>query len=261
MKFMLDLLCKLVVSVAVVTGLQASCPDGSNCAPNFDVKCSGYSMADITTRVPSDTLYYTAKELNVDLGSVNFTHLTGLRNLTVNTFFDNIVFDRRLIFPTSKQLVFEPFSNLSSLNISISWDFTEPMPEMFSYLNKLEVLDLSYTRFINYSSLQQSFKGLKNNHGLSRIILKNTQTFPYLHNGLSFNLSHFLEPIAHCPLQHLDVSYNSLKSIHPGLIRFAPNLTEIIATNNFYNFFDRLNSAFFLEVILHPKLQVADFSR
>ena len=111
---------------------------------------------------------------------------------------------------------------------------------------------------VKYNILRQSLKGLKNNHVLSRIILKNTQTFQYLTNGLTFNLSQFLEPIAHCPLQHLDISYNSLKSIYPGLIRFGPHLTEVIATNNFFNF---LNTAFFLEVILHPKLQVADFSR
>ena len=88
--------------------------------------------------------------------------------------------------------------------------------------------------------------------------MKNTQTFEALTNGLSFNLSHFLEPIAHCPLKYLDLSYNGLKSIYPDLLRFAPNLTEIIVANNLL--VPVLTSAFFLEVILHPKLKVADFS-
>ena len=136
---------------------------------------------------------------------------------------------------------------------------SEPMPEMFSYLNNLQVLDLSYTRLINYDILQQSLKGLKDKCLLHRIILKNTQTFEALINGLSFNLSNFLEPITHCPLQYLDLSYNSLKSIYPGLIKFAPNLTQIVVANNL--FVPILNSAFFLEVLLHPKLILADFSR
>ena len=201
---------------------------------------------------------YTARETSVDLGSVNFTHLTGLRNLTINTLFDSFVFDRTLDFPASMQSVFQPLSNLTSLKISITWTMSEPLPAMFSFLKNLEVLDLSYTRLINYTNLQQSLKGLKNNDVLHRVILRNTQTFENLVNGLSFNLSYFLEPIAHCPLQHLDLSYNSLKSIYPGLIRFAPNVTEIIVTNNFFLILD---SAFFLEVLLHPKLEVADFSR
>ena len=75
---------------------------------------------------------------------------------------------------------------------------------------------------------------------------------------MNFNLSYFLDPIAHCPLRHLDLSYNSLKSIYPGLIRFTPNLTELIVANNFFPHF---TSVFYLDVLLHPKLEVADFSQ
>ena len=197
-------------------------------------------------------------ETSVNLGSVNFTHLALLQSLTIHTPFDNFVFDRRINFSVSSQAVFQPLSKLINLEISISWEFSEPMTEMFSYLSSLKVLDLSYTRFINYDSLQRSFKGLKGNSVLHKLVLKNTQTFTTLTNGLTFNLSHFLEPIAHCSLQSLDLSYNSLKFFYPGLIRFAPNLTEIIITNNL--FFAIFPSAFILEVILHPRLEIADLS-
>ena len=218
-------------------------------------------MANVTAKVPNNTLFYTytGLENDIELGSVTFMHLEGLQNLTIETKYDDYVFDRRLNFSNSSQTVLKPLSNLKSLNIHITWNMSQPMPEMFSYLNRLEILDLSFTRLINYESLQQSLKGLKDNYVLHTISLKNTQVFESLINGLSFNLSHFLEPIAHCPLRYLDLSYNSIKSIYPGLIRFAPNLTEIIVSNNLIAPF--ITSAFALEVILHPSLEKADFSR
>ena len=262
MRFSHMILCGLVVTAVIVTGLQTNCPKQCKCTPKNGVQCRGNSIANITTQVPSDTLYYTytGLETYIDLGSVDFTHLGELLKLTVDTPFDNFVFKRRLNFTAKSQSIFRPLRKLTSLTIhSITWNMSEPMPEMFSYLNNLQVLDLSYTRMINYDSLQQSLKGLKDNHVLHGVILKNTQTFEALTNGLSFNLSHFLEPIAHCPLKYLDLSYNGLKSIYPGLLRFAPNLTQISVANNL--FVPVLTSAFFLEVILHPKLKVADFSR
>ena len=261
MKYLHGTLFGLVISAVMVTGLQTNCPRQCNCTVNFTVTCSGYSVVNITAEVPSDTLYYTytALEINTNLGSVDFKHLGGLQTLTINTEFDSFVFSRRLNFQASHQAIFWPLANLTSLNISITWTMPDPMPEMFSYLSNLEVLNLSYTRALNYNNLQQSLKGLKNNHVLSKIILKNTQTFRGLPNGLKFDMSNFLEPIEHCPLQHLDLSYNSLNYIYPGLIRFAPNLTEIIVANNFLmpDFF----SGFFLEILLHPSLEKADFSR
>ena len=202
MKFFLWMLCGLLVSATVVAGLQINCPNLCHCGTNFYVRCWGYSMADVTATVPNNTLFYTYTGLedDIDLGSVEFKHLEGLQNLTINTIYDFYVFDRRLKFSNSSQSVFKPLSNLKNLSISITWNMSQPMPEMFSFLNHLEILDLSYTRVINYESLQQSLKGLQDNHVLHWISLKNTQTFENLINGLSFNLSHFLEPIAHCPL-------------------------------------------------------------
>ena len=218
-------------------------------------------MANVTATVPNNTLFYTytGLEYEIDLGSVEFMHLEELQNLTINTVYDYNVFKRRLKFSNSSQTVFKPLRNLKNLSISITWNMSQRMPEMFSLLNHLETLDLSFTRLINYGSLQQSLKGLKDNHVLHWISLKNTQAFESLINGLRFNLSHFLEPIAHCPLRYLDLSYNSIKSIYPGLIRFAPNLTEIIVSNNLIGPF--FTSAFTLEVILHPSLERADFSQ
>ena len=261
MKFFLGILCGLLVSATVVAGLQINSPKGCHCGENFNVRCWGHSMAVVTARVPNNTLFYTYTGLEnyIDLDSVEFMHLEKLQNLTINTKYDFRVFDRRLKFSNSSQAVFKPLSNLKNLSISISWNMSQPMPEMFSFLNHLETLDLSFTRLINYESLQQSLKGLKDNHVLRWISLKNTQAFESLINGLSFNLSHFLEPIAHCPLQYLDLSYNSIKSLYPGLIRFAPNLTEIIVSSNLIAPF--FTSAFTLEVILHPSLERADFSR
>ena len=253
-------LCGFVAIAVIHVGSLTNCPDKCSCEGKF-VQCKGDAIANITARIPSDTLYYTytAMETSVDLGSVNFMHLSRLRNLTINTTFDDFVFDRTLNFSASMQYVFRPLRNLRSLKISISWNMSEPMPEMFSYLNNLELLDLSYTQLINYTSLQQSLKGLKDNHVLQKVVLKNTQTFQYLINGMSFNLSYFLEPIAHCPLRHLDLSYNSLKNIYPGLIRFAPILTEIIVANNLFVLF--FTNVFFIEILLHPRLETADCSQ
>ena len=144
MKFLHWVLCGLVA--IVVTGSPTSCPEKCTCEGK-SVQCPGESIANITARIPRDTLYYTytANETHVDLGSVNFTHLAGLQNLTINAAFDDFVFNRRLNIPASMQSVFQPLSNLRSLKISISWNMSEPMPELFSFLNNLEVLDLSYT--------------------------------------------------------------------------------------------------------------------
>ena len=239
----------------MVTGLQTNCPRQCNCEVNFTVTCSGYSVVNITAEVPNNTLYYTytALETNIDLGLVNFKHLGGLQTLTINTEFDDFVLRRKLNFQASHQAIFCPLTNLINLNIGITWTMPDPIPKMFSYLNNLEVLNLSYTREINYANLRQSLNGLKNNHVFHKVILKYTQTFTSLTNGLNFNLSDLLEPIAHCPLQHLDLSYNSLKVIYPGLIRFAPNLTEINIANNFL--LPEFYTAFFIEILLHPSLE------
>ena len=122
-------------------------------------------MADVTAKVPNNTLFYTytafGSEIHIDLGSVEFMHLEELQNLTISTVYDEHVFDRRLNFSNSSQTVFKPLSNLKNLSISITWNMSQPMHEMFSFLNHLETLDLSFTRLINYDQLTTELERVK----------------------------------------------------------------------------------------------------
>ena len=77
-------------------------------------------------------------------------------------------------------------------------------------------------------------------------------------NGLILNLTDLLDPLKHCALQELDISYNALRTIIPGLISKAPKLIKLDASNNLIS--QLLSEPLFYEVLLHPALVEVDLS-
>ena len=87
-----------------------------------------------------------------------------------------------------------------------------------------------------------------------------THTMSYHHqDGLVLNLTDLLAPLKNCPLEELDISYNALISMVPGLINNAPRLRKLIARYNMFN--NLLWVPFFFEILIHPTLEEVDLSK
>ena len=227
----------------------------------FSVFCRGESLANITKKVPTQTSFfrYEALEMEVDLGSANFSHLTSLKSLWLSSPFDPNVMNREIkMVNISQQRVFWPLQNLMELHININWNFDAPLPKLFANFDHLETLNLSAMRMLRYKSLITSFKGFRKPTHLRVLNLHNTQTFMHMCNGPVLNISALLEPLLAHKLEELDISYNALRAVIPGLIRYAPNLKILKVNNNMIA--PIFTSAFGIEVILHPSLVEVDFS-
>ena len=101
--------------------------------------------------------------------------------------------------------------------------------------------------------------GLENSTVFRNLSLHNTQTLEHLHNGFTLDLRDLLDPLKNCPLEELDISYNALRTIIPGLISKAPKLEKLVVSNNLI--VPLMTGAFFMEILLHPNLIEADFSK
>ena len=244
----------------------SSCPEDCQCSDSFteqlEVVCKGKSLSNITSQLPPHTVtyQYEAQEQVVDLGGTDFSHLTSLESLQLTSRFDHIILDRvvKEIHP-HQQRVFWPLQNLTELRININWEVNTSLPELFSKAESLQVLDLSNTRKLYYTNLQSTLVGLENSTVFRSLNLHNTQTLEHLRNGFTLDLRDLLDPLKDCPLEELDISYNALRTIIPGLISKAPKLKKLIASNNLI--IPLITGSFFMEVFLHPNIQEVDFSK
>ena len=259
-------ICAFVLQCFTCVLSYSSCPTDCQCSytstEQLDVVCKGASLSYITSQLPPQTVtyHYEAQEQEVDLGGTNFSHLTSLESLHLTSRFDDLLLDRVIkeIHP-DQQKVFWSLQTLKELRININWELRTALPELFSKSERLEMLDLSDTRKLSYKNLQRTLVGLKNSRIFHRLNLHNTQTLEFLYNGFTLHLPDLLEPLKDCPLEELDISYNALRTIIPGLISKAPKLKKVIASNNLL--VPLWHGAFFMEVFLHPNIEEADFSK
>ena len=255
----------LYCSVCMLALSKASCPADCRCShtstAQLVVFCRGKALRHVTSQLPAETVIYQyeAHEREVNLGGTNFSHLTSLESLQLTSPYDQEVLNRIIKeIPVNQQKVFHPLTKLKELNININWKLGTVLPELFTTLDKLEVLDLSNTRILNYVNLKNTLYGLQNSTSFKSLSLQNTQTMDILSNGLILNLTDLLDPLKHCSLQELDISYNALRTIIPGLISKAPQLRKLDASNNLITHL--LSGPFFFEVLIHPALVEVDLS-
>ena len=242
-----------------------SCPEDCRCSntstSQLAVFCKGESLSHITLQLPANTVIYQyeAQEKNVNLGGTNFSHLTALESLQLTSPYDQLV-SRRTISEIllQQQRVFWPLTNLKELKININWMLQNVLPELFSKLDKLETLDLSNTRMLNYMHLKNTLYSLENSTSLRVLNLGNTRVLFNHQNGFFLNLTDLLDPLKNCPLEELDISYNALIDVVPGLISKAPRLRKLDASNNLFT--DLFGGPFFFEIFIHPTLVEADVS-
>ena len=259
-------MCVFVLHCVTCVLPYRTCPSACQCSytstTQLTVSCKGTSLSYVTSQLPPHTVtyQYEAQEQFVDLGGTNFSHLTSLESLQLTSRFDYIILHRAIkeLHP-QQQRIFWPLQKLKELRININWGLGVTLPEMFSRSERLEALDLSNTRKLSYSNLQSTLVGLENSTVFRSLNLHNTQTLERLQNGFTLDLRHLLDPLKHCPLEELDISYNAIRTIIPGLISKAPRLKRLIASNNLI--IPLLIGAFFMEVHLHPSLEEVDFSK
>ena len=254
-----------IVTLIIMGGSSVAlrCEDRCYDCSTTSISCSVYrdrarDLPDVVSVLPQYTqaFQYLASGTKIQLGKVNFTHLTELKTLTIRNNYQSV---EAIIspIPSSAQSIFDPLKKLQILRINIKWYFEHPLDDLFRPLVNLEELDLSQTKTLNITNLQRAMNGLSNSTTLQKIKLFNIQTFE--HSTYStLNLTWFLEPVKNCPITRLYLAYNAFKIIFPGIIRYAPRLEYIDVSHNLLE--PILTSAFFIETLLHKGLQEADFS-
>ena len=242
-----------------------SCPEHCQCSNTSSSQlaafCKGKSLSHVTSQLPANTVIYQYedREKEVNLGGTNFSHLTSLESLQLISPYDQIVLHRTINeILLMQQRVFWTLTKVKELKISIQWRLENVLPELFSTLDKLEILDLSNTRKLNYMNLKNTLYGLENSTSLRVLKLGNTQVMS-IHNDILFlNLMYLLDPLKNCPLEELDISYNALIDTVPGLISKAPRLRKLDASSNLLiNLFGK---PFFFEILIHPTLVEVNLS-
>ena len=191
--------------------------------------------------------------MDVHLGITNFTHLHQLLTLIIDVADDNI---HRTISPiTSNHTgVFKPLQKLNTLYINVVWELNDTIPELLLPLKRLDSMSLANTKRIHVSKLIQTLYGLQDDCKLKTLSLFNIQTleFATLMGQTQLNFSELLHPLRNCPLKTLNIGYNALQVLHPGLMKYAPKLLTLITSNNMLTSF--LKSSALIDILLHPKL-------
>ena len=262
-------ICVILLHLIVCVLSYSPCPYSSGCQCNYTsagqlgVACKGTSLSYITSQLPPHTVtyQYEAQEDEVDLGGTSFSHLTSLESLQLTSRFDHSALHRAVkeIHP-DQQKIFWPLQKLKDLRININWELRTALPELFSKAERLESLDLSHTRKLSYTNLQSTLVGLENSTVFRSLNLHNTQTLEHLRNGFTLDLRDLLDPLKHCPLEELDISYNALRAIIPGIISKAPKLKKLNVSNNLLIAFTIGDASLFIEIYLHPTIEEFDIS-
>ena len=259
-------LCIWIVTLIIMAGslsVALKCENIHLCTgcSTTSIRCTGFSNRDMRDIfVPALPPYTQTFEYegvtDVDLGEANFTHLTELKVLIISKTdqFKEVTISP---IPSSAQRIFDPLKKLQILRINTKWYFEHPLDDLFRSLVHLEELDLSQTKRLNITNLQRAMYGFSNSTALKTIKLFNIQTVE--HSAYSmFNLTWFLEPVKNCPIQRLYLAYNAFKAIFPGIIQYAPCLEYIDVSHNLLE--PLVTSAFFVETLLHNRLQKTNFS-
>ena len=260
--------CMWLVTLMIMAGSSSvalKCVDNCNGCSTTSVTCySHYNMVelkDIVSVLPPDiqSFSYVASGSLVGLYDYSFKHLTELKVLNITS---NDTLTHSLFFIISfQQNVFVPLAKLQILKIHVTWDFHEPIDDLFRPLLHLQELDLSQTIALNITNLRRALYGLSNSTKLKTIKLSNIHEKGYdIYSTL--NLTWFLEPLQNCPIRHLHLANNSLHAIYPGIIRYTPLLEYIDVSHNLLlrHSTDSVATPFFHETLLHKGLQEIDFS-
>ena len=245
-----------------VKGLSTKCsclllPDDT-----LNIHCTGTDIVSITSTIPNNTsIYrYTALERQIALHRVDFSHLgSSLLELYVDRP-PGRIYSRNSIqnIPRNSQNVFHSLRRLRVLSINVRWHLIDNLPALFENLLELEVLDLSHTQRLQSDGLALAFQGFKNNVKIHTLNLWNIRKFGFFHDDMKLNYSALFSPFLNCPLKNINLGYNSIQSLTPGLILATPHLEHLIISNNFlYPFFD---STLMIELLTHPRLISVDAS-
>ena len=264
--------CVWIVMLMIMAG---SCSVALKCEDNCDgcsttsiiCYCSAFNaqLPEIVSVLPPHTQalsYVATGDCDFELGESNFEHLTELKVLNITNFNDSGT--GSLKFYSSQQHVFAPLTKLQVLKINVQWNLFHPLDDLFKPLTHLEELDLSETIWLNATYLRRAMYGLSNSTMLKTVKLSHIQEkgiFPVYISTL--NLAWFLKPLQNCPIRHLNLANNDLRTIFPGIIRYTPLLEYIDVSHNLLEGFDvdsLVLPPLVQEIFLHKGLQEADYS-
>lgn len=155
---------------------------------------------------------------------------------------------------------FAKLRHLQKLAITIPITTTDcnSVINITSSLKRASMLDLSYTRGIGLSQIEELFRN-PNLQSLNQICLSQFQTPG--HEGYRNRFSIFknlsIENITLSKLYELDLSHNMLTNVAPGISQIFPNLKLIDLSGNLL--IDPYNFGILFESIMHPSIQIFNY--
>ena len=142
------------------------------------------------------------------------------------------------------------------INTPLYGEGTETIAPFIKGLDNLQILSLSNTRNINKDNVLPDI--IQGTHGkpIQALSLKAFQRIANIRDKflLKLNISELLWPLKESPLEYLDLSYNDILTIEPGITSISKNLRILDVSHN--NLIAADNKGMLIEFILHPKLEV-----
>ena len=220
--------------------------------------CNNTEVNDILFQLPSniqglrielDNLKRIYPIAAIDL--TNISHLTNLEHLQLLG--GSLETSNTLHFHSNS---FENITKVKELRINVM--INRHLDTVVKYMKHLEILDLTNTNRLGIRNVQMVVMSLTTVQ-LTRVVLRSFQMSGMSRYSDKLNISSFFN-ISHSQcIEHVDLSRNMIGVIYPSIITMLPNLKTLDISYNYLLAWT--NDASFIEMLLHPKLEVLNMEK
>ena len=258
------LLFSTYIVCTVLGSIKTICPQGCECTSR-SAHCRGdnNTYVDAVNNLPTSIENFTftifvaeiSHTVTVDLSAANLSRLHNLLSFRIQPVSQTFYRDYTLIDTRNDTIIFCGLIKLKALHINT--DITSGDPDIVNAgavkcLNNLVVLDLSYTRKLQPSSIESIFTAPLSRN-ITTLLLRCIQTFDHEHLQ-ELNFATLFSGLNRFKLEILDLAENAFSSVSPGLLLF-PNLKKLDLSKNLLLHSDVNDRLSFYEVFFHPNLE------
>ena len=181
----------------------------------------------------------------------NISHLTNLERLEILG--GSLETSNSLHFHSNS---FENMTKVKEFRINVV--INKNLDTIVRYMKHLEILDLANTNRLGASIVQNVVMSLTTVQ-LNSLVLRSFQMSGMSRYSDKLNISSFFTVPQSQSIEHLDMSSNMLGVIYPSIITMFPNLKTLDISHNYLLAWT--NDALFVEILLHPKLEVLNMEK
>ena len=259
------LLFSTYIACTVLVFIEATCPQGCECT-GLSAHCRGdnNTYVDAVNNLPTSIENFTftifvaeiSHAVTVDLSAANLSRLHNLLSYRIQPISKTLHRDYRLIDTKKDTAIFCGLQKLKALHINthISVIYQQLVNASgVKCLNNLVVLDLSYTRKLQPSSIE-SILTARLPRNITTLLLRCIQLFGEEHLQ-ELNFATLFSGLNRFKLEVLDLAENAFSRISPGLLLF-PNLKKLDLSKNLLLHSGVNDQLSFYEFFFHPNLEV-----